>query len=201
MPRKPVKRGAAAVKAAVLKAAEPTPVAADRNGTRDGDIAPALLDTAIEYYQLAVQVQMHYNEMLIRVRSFGLTAVATLLAVSGGAAAAGGDTALTSGFLTLYGGVRMQVSGVYAFCALLLSTGLFLLDRFYYYRLFMAAVKNCISYEVDNRSALEAIGVRRNPMTLHFVLNVPRLWSDLFVLAFWLIPMVISAVLLIAAFA
>lgn len=189
------------MQAAAPKAAEPTPIIAEPNGTRRGDIAPDLLDTAIEYYQLAVQIQMHYNEMLIRVRSFGLTAVATLLAVAGGAAAADGDTALTSGFLTLYGGARMQVSGVYASCALLLCTGLFLLDRFYYYRLFMAAVKNCISYEVDNRSALEAIGVRRNPMILHFVLNVPKLWSDLFVLAFWLIPMLISLVLLIAAFA
>jgi hypothetical protein len=194
------KRETAAVKAAARKAAEPTPVRAERDGPRHGDIAPELLDTAIEYYQLAVQIQMHYNEMLIRVRSFGLTAVATLLAVAGGAAAADGDTALASGFLTLFGGVRMQVSGVYAFCALMLCTGLFLLDRFYYYRLFMAAVKNCISFEVDNRFALEAIGVRRNPMTLHFVLNVPKLWSDLFVLAFWLIPMLISAVLLIAAF-
>jgi len=181
--------------------AELTSQAVERRGTYEGGIARDNIEAAIEYHQLAIQVQMHYNEMLIRVRSFGLTGVATLLAVTGGAAAANGDSSMTSGFLTLFGDVRMQVSGVYAFCALLLSAGLFLLDRFYYYRLFMAAVKNCVSYEVDNRSALQAIGIRRNPMTLHLVMNVPKLWSDIFVLAFWLIPMLISALFLIAAFA
>lgn len=200
MAGRPRKAGAAAIKA-TGKAAEGARMPEERHGAREGDIAPDLIDTAIEYYQLAVQIQMHYNEMLIRVRSFGLTAVATLLAVAGGAAATEGESALASGFLTLYADARMHVSGVYAFCALLLSAGLFLLDRFYYYRLFMAAVKNCISFEVDNRSALEAIGVRRAPMTLHFVMNVPKIWSDLFVLTFWLIPMLISVLLLVAAFA
>src|SRR5687768_7623860 len=169
MARRPGKRVPAATKAGAPETVEPRLAAGKRSGPRPGAIAPELLDTAIEYYQLAVQIQMHYNEMLIRVRSFGLTAVATLLAVAGGAAAADGDGALGSGFLTLFGSVRMHVSGVYAFCALLLCTGMFLLDRLYYYRLFIAAVKNCVSYEVDNRSALEAIGVRRNPMTVHFV--------------------------------
>lgn len=201
MARRTGKRVAAAVQAEAPGASGPPPMAAEEDGARRGDIAPELIDTAIEYYQLAVQIQMHYNEMLIRVRSFGLTAVATLLAVAGGAAAADGDGAMTGGFVTLFGGVRMQVSGVYAFCALLLCTGMFLLDRLYYYRLFIAAVKNCVAYEVDNRSALEAIGVRRNPMILHFVLNVPKQWSDFFVMAFWLIPMLISALLLAAAFA
>lgn len=94
----------------------------------------------------------------------------------------------------------MQVSGAFALCALLLCAGLFLLDRFYYYRLFMAAVKNCISYETDNGSALRTIGVRRDPMVVHFVRSVPKVWSDVFVLVFWLVPMSISALFIVTAF-
>lgn len=66
-------------------------IGAVRYGPQIGDIEPQHLAVAIEYYQTAIQIQLHYNEMLIRVRSFGLTGVATLLAVAGGAAS-GGDS-------------------------------------------------------------------------------------------------------------
>ena len=162
-------------------------------------IAPENLGAAVEYYQTAIQVQMHYNEMLLRVRSFGLTAAATLLAVAGGAAGAGAGQALGSEAVFEAAGVRLHVSAAFAFCALLLCSGLFLLDRFYYYRLFIASVKNVVSFEVDNAAALEAIGVRRTPMTLHLVNKVPQAWSDAFVVIYWALPIVISALFMAAA--
>lgn len=179
--------------------AESATTPAVRHALQIGDIEPEHLAVEIEYYQTTIQIQLHYNEMLIRVRSFGLTGVATLLAVAGGAASGGGSGS-DKVWVELVGGRSMQVSGAFALSALLLCAGLFLLDRFYYYRLFMAAVKNCISYEIDNVSALRTIGVRRDPMVLHFVKNVPKAWSDVFVLVFWLVPMLISAVFIVAAF-
>ena len=184
-------------KAAGTPAPEAPP--AKPRGPREGTIAAEHLAAAMGYYQAAIQVQMHYNEMLIRVRSFGLTAAATLLAVAGGASAGNGVEAAADRLVALPGGGAMHVSGVFAACALLLCVGLFVLDRLYYYRLFIAAVKNAVAWEIDNRAALQAIGVRRNPMTIHFVLTVPQAWSELCVIAFWVLPMVISAAFMVAA--
>lgn len=178
--------------------ATPAAAAAKKKGPRPGTIAPEHLATAIEYYQSAMQVQMHYNEMLLRIRSLGLTAAATLLAVAGGAAGGIGGEAADQRIL-LIGGATLQVSGVFGFCALLLTAGLFVMDRFYYYRLFIAAAKNAVAYEVDNPEALQAIGVRRNPLTLHLVMTVPELWSDVFVALFWAVPAIVSIVFVVAA--
>lgn len=179
------------------KPAAPSETAA--RGPREGVIAAEHLGAAIEYYQTAVQVQQHYNEMLIKLRSLGLTGAATLLAVAGGAAAGATPGTAPDQTLALFGEVRLQVSGVFAFCALLLTVGLFVMDRLYYYRLFIAAVKNAVAFEVDNRAALAAIGVRRNPMILHLVMTVPQAWSNAFVVIYWAAPALISLLFLVAA--
>ena len=179
-----------------MSEAEAAPAELRPRGPREGVIADEHLGAAIEYYQTAIQLQTHYNEMLLRVRSLGLTAAATLLAVAGGAAAGEGGPL---GERLALGGVGLHASGAFALCALLLCAGLFLLDRFYYYRLFIAAVKNVVAFEVDNRPALRAIGVRRNPMTVHLVTQVPERWSDFFVLAYWALPALISAGFVAAA--
>lgn len=178
--------------------ATPPMGAAKKKGPRPGTIAAEHLATAIEYYQSAMQVQMHYNEMLLRIRSLGLTAAATLLAVAGGAAGGIGGQA-SDQRIPLIGDATLQVSGVFGFCALLLTAGLFVMDRFYYYRLFIAAAKNAVAYEVDNPEALQAIGVRRNPLTLHLVMTVPELWSDIFVALFWAVPAIVSIMFVVAA--
>jgi len=93
-------------------------------------------------WKTTIDTQMHFNEMIIRMRTLGVTAVVT---VFGAAAFAIGQ--YPERFYRLLG-ERFHVSEGVIFFGLVLLVAIFIIDFFYYYRLLLGAVKR--SYDIDD---------------------------------------------------
>ena len=157
------------------------------------DLDGEKLRAAIEYYKTIISVQTHFNDMLIRTRWFGLTVIATLTAVSGATLSQTPDSNLS------FIGVDFHISGLFAACGILVCLGLFLLDRVYYYRLLMSAVRQGADFERENAEMFKTIGVSNSGLTQNLSVKVPKLISDGIVLAYWSIPAVVCIVLAMSA--
>ena len=85
----------------------------------------------IEAWKQTVAVQMHFNDLAIRIRSFALTAVAALLTASGLAQGQGNRVVLVA--------------------ALVLWAAFYLMDRWWYYPLLLGAVSHGLALEEQAR--------------------------------------------------
>ena len=85
----------------------------------------------IEAWKQTVAVQMHFNDLAIRIRSFALTAVAALLTASGLAQGQGNRLVLVA--------------------ALVLWAAFYLMDRWWYYHLLLGAVTHGLALEEQAR--------------------------------------------------
>lgn len=89
----------------------------------------------LEEWKTVIKTQMHFNEMIMRARTTGISVV---VAVYGAAALAYGQ--YPARFITM-GNVEFHVSTAIIIFGLLLLIGIFCIDRFYYFRLLLGAVE------------------------------------------------------------
>lgn len=100
------------------------------------------MELLLQEWRTVVDTQMHFNDMIIRMRTLGVTAVVT---VFGAAAFAIGQ--YPDRFYDLLG-ERFHVSEGVIFFGLVLWAAIFFIDFFYYFRLLIGAVNR--SYEIDD---------------------------------------------------
>ena len=91
-----------------------------------------------------MDTQMHFNDMLLRTRSAGMSIV---IAVFGGAAV----TLERFPQDLLLSGARIPMAAVVMFFGLLLLFSMFVLDYFYYYRMLLAVVERTEEIEAESR--------------------------------------------------
>ena len=106
----------------------------------------------IEQWKTIIGVQMHFNDMIIRTRTLGVTVV---VAVYGAAAASIGQ--FPRQFIIVCG-KEFHISILGVLLGLLLLTSVFIIDKFYYYKLLIASVEKAEhieqllgNYEVKGR--------------------------------------------------
>jgi len=159
----------------------------------NGCLSGEELRASIEYYKTIITTQTHFNDMLIRTRWFGLTVVATLLAVTGASLTQAPSTTVR------LAGVDMLISGTFALSALLVSVTLFMLDRLYYFPLLSASVAHGEEFEKSNARMFAAIGVSGGGLTSQLSAQVGRRTANAIALLYWGFPAAASALMIFVA--
>jgi hypothetical protein len=98
----------------------------------------------VQRWRACMDTQMHFNDMLLRTRSAGMSIV---IAVFGGAAV----TLERFPQDVLLSGARIPMAAVVMFFGLLLLFSMFVLDYFYYYRMLLAVVERTEEIEAESR--------------------------------------------------
>ncbi|NOJ46051.1 hypothetical protein [Bradyrhizobium archetypum] len=101
----------------------------------DDKLSSERLRGRVEYWKQIASIQMHFNDMCIRTRWLGLTAIATLFAAAAVAARENTKFSVPFDLISPVGlpTILMMVSFV-------LLLALWFLDRRYYYKMLIAAV-------------------------------------------------------------
>ena len=97
-----------------------------------GDVEDVNL--AAEAWKQVIAVQMHFNDVCLRIRSFGVAAMGVILAASG----------ISNNQMTIYSlsGAKLSSVQVSLLAALVIWVACFFADRFWYHQLLLAAVKH-----------------------------------------------------------
>lgn len=98
----------------------------------------------VHRWRACIDTQMHFNDMLLRTRSTGMSIV---LAVFGGAAV----TLERFPEHVMVSGMSIHMAAVVMFFGLLLLFSIFVLDYFYYYRMLLAVVEQTEELEAASR--------------------------------------------------
>ena len=108
----------------------------------------------IEAWKQTVAVQMHFNDLAIRIRSFALTAIAALLTASGLAQGENNRLVLVA--------------------ALVLWVAFYLMDRWWYYPLLLGAVTHGIALEEHARELGMTLSGARSDESANSLLGLAR---------------------------
>src|SRR5215470_7344913 len=137
----------------------------------------------VQRWRAVVDTQMHFNDMLMRTRSIGLSMV---IAVYGAAIVSAGQFPNST---VTFAGHRLHVGvGIFA-VGMLLLVSLFLLDRCYYYRMLLATVEHAEEIERESGSAAQPIELK---LTQRISGSVSRPMSSLVLFAFYAVPFLIG---------
>src|SRR5437773_9404931 len=100
----------------------------------DDKLASERLRGRVEYWKQIAGLQTHFNDMCIRTRWLGLTAISTLLAAAAIAEKENISFDLAAGYI-------VGLPSVLMFLGLMLLAGLWFLDVHYYYQMLLASVE------------------------------------------------------------
>lgn len=100
------------------------------------------MNVILEEWKHVTNVQMHFNDMIIRMRTLALSVVITVFGAGGFAIAAHRDQ-----FVTLYGR-ELHVSAFVVTFGLILWLTIFIIDYWYYYKLLIGSVRR--GNEIDS---------------------------------------------------
>jgi len=142
----------------------------------------------VHRWRAAIDTQMHFNDMLIRTRTAGMSIV---VAVFGGAAL---TVEKFPQHVELFFGIDVHLAGVVMFFGLLLLFSLFVLDYFYYYRMLIAAVERTEELEAESRRPGTPIAF---DLTGPISRKVSRTRATLVLWVFYGVPFVCGAVFMI----
>jgi nitrate reductase gamma subunit len=107
----------------------------------------------IEEWKTVIETQIHFNEMIIRARTTGVSVV---MAVYGAAALSLGQ--YPDKFMNAFGS-QFHVSAAIILFGISLLAGIFCMDYFYYYRLLLGAVER--GEEIDKAYQGYTVGTTR----------------------------------------
>lgn len=109
---------------------------------KQADIEPQKLKLLIEEWKTVIQTQMHFNDMLMKMRT---AAISVVVAVFAAAAAIIGQ--FPDSYIEIFGR-QAHISILVIIFGIALWMGIFIMDYFYYYKMLLGAVKR--GYEFDN---------------------------------------------------
>lgn len=105
----------------------------------------------LEVWKTTVDVQKHFNDLGLRVRSIAITVLGAFLAASG--------YALKEGEKVDVAGQQLSLTGLILLGGLVCWSAFFVMDRLWYHRLLKAAVKHGRLVEDDLRTAISTVGL------------------------------------------
>ena len=136
---------------------------------------------------------MHFNEMIMRARTTGVSVV---MAVYGAAALAIGQ--YPERFLKILG-FQFHVSTAIIIFGISLLAGIFCIDKFYYYRLLLGAVER--GEQIDKAfQDLTLCGTKPFGLTTAIIKKVSRRRAKVCLIIFYGIPCIVGVVSLIYLF-
>lgn len=148
-------------------------------GTLESTLSPAELRNMIAEWNIVIRTQMHFNEMIMKVRT---TTVSVVLAVFGAAAYSLQFEKLLLNVL----GVTLHASVPVILVGLATLIGMFVVDYFYYFRMLLGAVNR--GYEFDrefvNLKGHRYFGLSTN---IQDAIGKPKI-SKYFVIIFYGLP-------------
>lgn len=134
------------------------------------------MDLMMEQWKTAIAVQIHFNDLLMRIRTFGLTAVVVILGTAAGLWKLGGDK--IDPFIIL---------GPFALGEILLIS-LFVVDVFYYYPLLLAAVEHVSKIDEEFKNLKIMGDLQLFGMTKCISTKVTKRKATFFLWFFYLFP-------------
>lgn len=105
----------------------------------------------LEVWKATIDVQKHFNELSLRVRSLAVTVLGAFLAAAG--------YALKEGKTVEFLGEQVSLTGTILLGALVCWTAFFVMDRLWYHRLLRAAVQHGRAVEDGLRQSISTIGL------------------------------------------
>ena len=140
----------------------------------------------IEEWKTVIETQIHFNEMIIRARTTGVSVV---MAVYGAAALSIGQ--YPGKFISIFGS-QFHVSAAIILFGISLLAGIFCMDYFYYYRLLLGAVER--GEEIDRAYEGFSIGgTSLFGMTTMISKKVSKRRATICLVIFYGIPLVVGA--------
>lgn len=109
------------------------------------------LKTVVETWKKVVDVQQHFNDIELRIRNYALTLFTGVIAA----------VALLEKdkiFLKLFGH-SIPASAILSFTGLIILLAFYYMDRFWYHRLLVGAVKQGLDIEARNKNQLPELGL------------------------------------------
>lgn len=137
------------------------------------------MDLMMEQWKTAISVQTHFNDLLMRIRTFGLTAVVVIL----GTAAGIWKLKLAEGKIDLYILIGLFVLGE------ILLISLFVVDVFYYYRLLCAAVDHVLKIDKEFKNLKMEGTLQLFGMTQDIATKVTKRRATFCLYFFYLFPL------------
>jgi hypothetical protein len=133
----------------------------------------------IDQWKTIVGIQMHFNDMIIRMRTLGVTVV---VAVYGAAAASIGQ--YPKQYISIFG-KELHISIIGVLLGLLLLISVFIIDRFYYYELLIGSVERAEELEnlltpIEIKGKKEVAGI-----TQYLTKKVGRGRANIIILVFY----------------
>lgn len=113
-------------------------------------------DATFEVWKVTIEVQKHFNDLGMRVRSIAITVLGAFLAAAG--------YALKERQAVYFGETSVSLSGLILISALICWAAFYVMDRLWYHRLLKAAVKHGEKVEEALLSTVPLIGLTR---TIH----------------------------------
>lgn len=144
----------------------------------------------LDEWKTVISTQMHFNEMIMRMRTTGVSVV---IGVYGAAAFALGQ--YPAKFLSI-GGMNIHVSAVIIAFGILLLASIFVLDYCYYFRLLIGAVRRATEIDAAYDGRL-VLGARLFGMTTRITGEVSRRRAEISLRFFYGAPLVAGMVSLI----
>jgi hypothetical protein len=147
----------------------------------------------LEEWKTVIKTQMHFNEMILRARTTGVSVV---MAVYGAAALA---IAQYPEKFIKWSCLEFHVSAAIIIFGILLLGSIFCIDFFYYYRLLMGAVEH--GETIDNAFKNRTInGKRLFGLTTAITNKVSKCSAQIWLIIFYAIPFAVGAISLIYLF-
>ncbi len=136
----------------------------------------------LELYKMALDSQMHFNELLIKMRT---TVISIILAVFGAATISLKDLNLYAQLL----GRKVHISIVILTIGIIFLACQWLIDFFYYYKLLLGSVK--FTEKIDNDEAYKKLGFFG--LTTSIIKSVSRTSAGVILCVYYFIPLLLGA--------
>ncbi|UZE46994.1 hypothetical protein ONR75_18490 [Rhodopseudomonas sp. P2A-2r] len=158
----------------------------------DDKLASERLRGRVEYWKQIVSIQMHFNDMCIRTRWLGLTAIATLMAAAAVSAKDNIKIHIPYDPVSPVG-----LSSVLMVVALMLLLALWLLDTKYYYKMLIASVEYGEEFE---RAVMADLHVSNSGITAYISSKMTREKASLVSASFYFLIGSVISLFLIGSF-
>lgn len=105
----------------------------------------------LEIWKKVVDVQMHFNDLELRVRNYAIISLGAIMTVAG--------YALKEGNNVYLGGIQVPAASIFLYLATIVWLCFWFMDRHWYHRLLLGAVKQGMNIEEKYRDVSTALAL------------------------------------------
>ncbi|HBZ42723.1 MAG TPA: hypothetical protein DEO85_01395 [Maritimibacter sp.] len=122
--------------------------------TSNENIVPEIERDDLEIWKKVVDVQMHFNDLELRLRNYAIIALGAILTVAG--------YSLNENRVAYIGSIELPAASIFLFASIVLWGCFWYMDRHWYHRLLTGSVVHGIKIEDKYQSVTEAICLSRS---------------------------------------